>query len=251
MGWRIFAASVTGKSHTDAGLPCQDAWSGRVAGDVLVAAVCDGAGSQPMSHRGACLLSRSVINGLCQALEQEQPIRFGSEAWVAGALKTVIQQARATLEDIAAGSEHSIHAYAATLVGVIANHSEGWFFHIGDGQAVALLDADGTTTVKSLPENGEYSNETYFATGAEWAAHLRLTRIPAGSQVIALMSDGTASFALSRTGELFRPFFDPVIRYLATIGSEQGSAALTGTLSDPRTHGITGDDKTLLIAFPI
>jgi len=34
------------------------------------------------------------------------------------------------------------------------------------------------------------------------------------------------------------------------VDDVHGSQALQATLSDPRTDGITGDDKTLLIALP-
>lgn len=44
MAWKIFAASATGKSHAERGLPCQDAFAHAVVGEVLIALVCDGAG---------------------------------------------------------------------------------------------------------------------------------------------------------------------------------------------------------------
>ena len=43
--WRVFGASVTGKAHLDKAIACQDAHAHAVVGDVLVAIVCDGAGS--------------------------------------------------------------------------------------------------------------------------------------------------------------------------------------------------------------
>ena len=43
---------------------------------------------------------------------------------------------------------------------------------------------------------------------------------------------------------------DAVQAYLRTVDSvELGNAALASTLADPRTHQITGDDKTLLLAL--
>jgi hypothetical protein len=101
----------------------------------------------------------------------------------------------------------------------------------------------------SLPENGEYANETYFVTGDGWQAHLRLLPIPEPVTMIALMSDGAAPFVMQRgLGGLFRPFMDPVEQYLSTATQEAGDDALAGLLGDPRTHAITSDDKTLLIA---
>ena len=63
------------------------------------------------------------------------------------------------------------------------------------------------------------------------------------------MSDGAAPFVMQRgAAGLFGPFIDPVDRYLATATQAAGDTALAGLLSDPRTHAITPDDKTLLIA---
>jgi len=80
---------------------------------------------------------------------------------------------------------------------------------------------------------------------------LRLTRFEGPVQALVLMSDGVQPFAMTRRGDtLFQPFFAPVLRYLSAVDDVHGSQALQATLSDPRTDGITGDDKTLLIALP-
>ena len=65
------------------------------------------------------------------------------------------------------------------------------------------------------------------------------------------MSDGCMPFAMSKNnGSLYAPFMDAVQGYLRTVDSvELGNAALASTLADPRTHQITGDDKTLLLAL--
>src|SRR5205085_8625169 len=127
--------------------------------------------------------------------------------------------------------------------------ASGRFFHIGDG--LAVVDAsDETPAVVSMPENGEYANETYFVSGEQWREHLRFTAFVPPMTRLALMSDGAMPFAMAKhNGGFYKPFMDPVEAYLAGVKEEEGSAALAGTLGDPRTHGITTDDKTLLIAL--
>jgi hypothetical protein len=107
------------------------------------------------------------------------------------------------------------------------------------------------STVLSLPENGEYANETYFVTGDDWRSHLRVTSFSGAIRSVALMSDGAMPFAINRakTG-MFGPFIDPVRSYLATVNETEGSEALLATLSDKRTWSITSDDKTLLLILP-
>ena len=70
-------------------------------------------------------------------------------------------------------------------------------------------------------------------------------------RALALMSDGAAPFVMAKgNGGLFKPFMDPVERFLASVDEVAGSAGLAATLGDPRTHTITTDDKTLLVALP-
>ncbi|HEX4855153.1 PP2C family serine/threonine-protein phosphatase [Arenimonas sp.] len=250
MPWHVCAATATGKSHLDAGTSCQDALSHQVRDGVLVAAVCDGAGSQPLSGEGAQAIARDVVAGLVARLAAGVPLptlaAADLEAEVAACLSAVREtlQARADQAGVALGS------YAATLVGVVTDGERGGFFHVGDGIAVADARDTALAPVLSLPENGEYANETYFVTGQDWRAHLRLTPISHPVRRVALMSDGAASFVMARgSGGLFPAFIDPVQAFLSAAPEAQGSAALQGTLADPRTWRITGDDKALLLAL--
>lgn len=248
MAWRIYAASATGTSHIGKGIPCQDAFAFHADGERLVAVVCDGAGSASRSDQGSRVVADTVtrvlserLRGDCAGLDDEDAFEaIASEA---------IETARAALIDIAGAAKASLSSYAATLVGFAGDAQRGWFFHIGDGIGVAETAADEPGVVTE-PENGEYSNETYFVTGDAWRQHLRVLAVTAPTARLALMSDGAMPFAMDKgnTG-LFKPFIEPVARYLASVSEDDGSRALLGTLDDPRTHGITSDDKTLLIAL--
>jgi len=250
MAWRVFAASAIGKSHIDAGTPCQDAFARQVVDDTLLAVVCDGAGSQPLSHVGAEAVSRLVVADLAGRVAAGEDLLGQSPEAFLASIGDIVAAARALLltEATAAGVE--LGSYACTLVGAIAAGDRGYFFHVGDGQCVAQPQAPDQAEIMSLPENGEYANETYFVTGEEWRTHLRVTQITLPVRAVALMSDGAAPFVLSKGyASLYRPFMDPVEHFLASATEADGCAALAGTLEDPRTYGITGDDKTLLIAL--
>ncbi len=165
-------------------------------------------------------------------------------------LVPIIGAARAQLAETARSRDVELRNFAATLVGCIALRDRGCFFHIGDGFAVYMRD-DGES-VLSLPENGEYSNETYFVTDEDWQEHLRITALSEISQggVIGLMSDGASPFAVNRprTG-FYRPFIDPVVNFLRTATEHNGNQALKNVLADEKTLEITSDDKTLLLAL--
>ena len=127
--------------------------------------------------------------------------------------------------------------------------SVGVFFHLGDGVGVAQLD-NGSELI-SLPANGEYANETYFLSGERWRDQLRLLPIPHGVRGLVLMSDGCMPFAMGKhNAALYAPFMSAVQNYLRCMDDiTLGEQALAQTLLDPRTHQITGDDKTLLLAL--
>lgn len=249
MAWRIYAASATGTSHVGKGIPCQDAFAFHADGERLVAVVCDGAGSASRSDQGSRVVADTVTRVLSERLRGDSTVLDDEDAFEAIA-SAAIETARAALIEMADADKASLSSYAATLVGFAGDGQRGWFFHIGDGIGVAESESTDEPGVVSAPENGEYSNETYFVTGDAWRQHLRVLAVTAPTARLALMSDGAMPFAMDKgnTG-LFKPFIDPVARYLASVGEDDGSRALLGTLDDPRTHGITSDDKTLLIAL--
>lgn len=255
MAWRIYAASATGTSHLDKGIVCQDAFAYQVDGEVLVAVVCDGAGSASRSDEGSRLLADTVVGALSERLREDPTLLEGDHDRFAAIAIAAVETARAVLIETAAQARASLSSYAATLVGFAGDGQRGWFFHIGDGIGVAeaaLMEAAqaAAASVVSAPENGEYANETYFVTGDAWRQHLRVLAVPAPIARLALMSDGAMPFAMEKgNAGLFKPFIEPVTHYLASVSEADGSRALTGTLEDPRTHGITSDDKTLLIAL--
>ena len=249
MAWRVFAASAIGSSHREDDRPCQDAFALRAQGETLVAAVCDGAGSCELSHFGARALSESVVRSLAARAQGQILCPDTTEDKFKTLVQDAIAEAREVLEATAKSAGKDLSAYASTLVGVVAWTSRGHFFHVGDGYAVARPCAPEMGDIVSLPENGEYVNETYFVTGGEWREHLRTVCFEQAIATVVLMSDGAALFAMAKGHqELHRPFIDPVQRYLDQVSEAEGTEALAGTLGAPGTDAITNDDKTLLIA---
>ncbi|MGH8028370.1 MAG: PP2C family serine/threonine-protein phosphatase, partial [Arenimonas sp.] len=176
MGWKVHAAAAIGSSHIEGGIPCQDAYAHASAGGVLVAVVCDGAGSARRSHVGSARFARAIADALAAcAVTSGEALCDADPADLSEAVRLAISSERSALRQLADEEGVELSAFAATLVAAIVGPDGGWFLHVGDGIGVAELAADGAT-VMTLPENGEYSNETYFVTGSEWSEHLRLTR---------------------------------------------------------------------------
>lgn len=237
MSWHIYASSVIGSSHRQHGLPCQDAFCYRNLGDRLVAVVCDGAGSAAYSEHGADW----VANGLADRLANltTEPDEEHLAALVERVRGDVLMQAQE--RGLAAGD------FACTVLAAWLGATGSVVLHIGDGVAALTVDDEQHF---SLPENGEYANQTWFLTSEDWREHLRISKFAGRATQLVMMSDGVQPFALNRRGNaLFAPFMDPVLSYLRQVPEVKGSEAICATLDDPRTWAITGDDKTLLVAL--
>jgi len=244
MAWRIFAASAKGSSHQAGGLPCQDASAHARHGDWLIGVVCDGAGSASSSHVGSTRISHATVQALAARGDALAGLDDAGFAQLAG---EVLESTRSELARHAEAARAELSAFAATVVGVVMGPRHGWFFHVGDGVGVAQHEEDCSV---SLPENGEYANETFFLTGANWREHLRITPISRPARSVLLMSDGAMPFVMAKDNRSpYAPFVEPVERFLAQVDEDAGSQALAATLDDPRTRQITSDDKTLLIAL--
>lgn len=249
MKWKVFLASATGKYHLASNIPCQDSGHYAVIEDVLIAAVCDGAGSASEGHLGSDFFVRKITELISDSVRSGQ---FASkrQSGYRDYLVEMIQRARSQLSEIACSRQLDLRDFACTLVGCISSQHGGCFFHIGDGFAVHLMNTG--ESVLSQPENGEYADETYFVTDDDWKDHLRVTPICAINRgcLIGLMSDGTSPFAINRmrTG-FYRPFIDPVVSFLSNASEHNGNQALKNVLENEKTFAITADDKTLLLAL--
>lgn len=242
--WSVFSASTIGKRNLQQGVAGQDASHCVVTHDVLVAVVCDGAGSVAEGRTGSQFVARTLAEQLSITLQAE------GSACLEATIQSAIESVRTRLADLASLRQLALHDFSCTLLGCVATRRGGCFFHIGDGFAIQQDAAGGS--VLSRPENGEYADETYFVTDENWRDHLRLTALPAPEPgcVIGLMSDGTAPFAVNRTRDgFFRPFIDPIAAFLREATAPNGNAALRTLLESPRACEISHDDKTLLLAL--
>lgn len=247
MPWKVTGASATGASHVAGDVPCQDAWAQAVVGEWFIGVVCDGAGSAACSDEGARLVCEQVVAAFSGDNAADTTLAALDNASFETRLADALESSRKALGARADDAGHVIKDYACTVVGALVGPTSGWLFHIGDGVGVAR---QGDTDIVSHPANGEYANQTFFLTGNDWRSRLRITPLSEPSTMIALMSDGAMSFVMDKGGRnLYAPFIDPVARYLLEADPAAGNQALKSTLDDERTHRITGDDKTLLLAL--
>ncbi len=245
MTWRAYGASVRGTGHVRLGLPCQDAHGWRPLPGGIACAVADGLGSAPRAEEGA----RRAVAAVLDALTTSLPRAWGTPdpAAIEGAVRAAFASARAAL--VEATGEAPPRDYATTLLVGIATRRWTAVGQIGDGALVGRWP-DGRLETLSLPQRGEYANDTTPLTAEDALERLRLAVWPAPLQALALFSDGLQALALDlASGEPFEPFFGPFFEALAEpFDPTTTGERLAAFLDTPRVCARTDDDKTLMVA---
>lgn len=248
--WVYSYSSVIGQGHVKTGLPCQDSSSVSESADGkwLAIVVSDGAGSAKHSQISSNFVteffSKSLIS-LSEELEKREP-----GAWINDYVVESILKARYELRAIA--KSDNLRDYHCTLLACLIGETGGFLIHIGDGAAFggksisANIKAD---YFSSLPENGEYSNETFFITEADWIKRLRITPINSLDWIM-LGTDGGTSLSMVNDSEPKWGFVAPLFNMIKKEKSQTGrNNKLKSILADVQADKLTGDDKTICLAF--
>ncbi|WP_392532462.1 PP2C family serine/threonine-protein phosphatase [Nostoc sp. C117] len=246
--WRIVAASVCGTSHLKNKQLCQDAhhWQ-MLSDDILVAAAADGAGSASQGKVGAMIAVETAIENLSTKGLTRSTLT--NDAHVRSLLNDAMLAAKKAIENEAVACEKQPHDLATTLIITIATPEVVAVAQIGDGLAVAK-DRTGNLLALTMPDSGEYINETTFLTSptALDTAQMRLWRTDIVN--VGIITDGLQMLALNMVvGEPHKPFFFPLFEFVAN--AEDKTAAkeqLVKFLRSERITQRTDDDLTLIIA---
>ncbi|MBD2342584.1 PP2C family serine/threonine-protein phosphatase [Anabaena subtropica] len=245
--WQVVAASVCGTSHIKNKQLCQDAhhWQ-LLPGNVLVAAAADGAGSASLGKVGAMVAVETAIESL--SLKDITRDSLADDETVQLLLTESLLAAKKAVEDEAAACQQQPQDLATTLIIAIASPEMVAATQIGDGMAVAK-DHLGNLLALTIPNNGEYINETTFLTspGALDTAQMRLWRETIVN--VGLLTDGLQMLALNMVvGEPHKPFFFPLFDFVKNAEDQaEAKEQLVKFLSSERITQRTDDDLTLII----
>ncbi|MHC2001787.1 PP2C family serine/threonine-protein phosphatase [Methylobacterium sp. CM6241] len=246
-------AVAKGTSHEASNTPCQDQASCRVIetseGPVLVAIVCDGAGSAAHAEIGAWLAAETMMELV--ELHFEEGGRMADVDLACGRA-WLVRVADALTHD-AAAQGRSVRDYACTLLVAVVAKGSAAFLQIGDGAIVISRGEDEDWSYVFWPQHGEFANTTNFVVSRDAADLLEFAYVPEPLQELALFSDGLENLVLHHaTKTVFEPFFRQMIapvRRAAESGLDvRLSSDLTAYLSSPRVCERTDDDKSLVLA---
>ena len=250
--WEVISASVVGDSHKESKLPCQDAIAIKENQKWTAVVVCDGAGTAKKADEGAQFFSSrfsEVLINLSKEIDTQ-----GLGTWITDYLVANITTLRNELRS--KYKTDKLNDFHCTLVSVLLGEKGGLMAHVGDGAIFggqAIKDKKGTNLSNDLfysqPENGQYSNETFFITENSWIKHLRVTPI-SSTNWICLGTDGGMALAMQNESEVKSGFVAPVIKEIVLSKDSQAKQKkIKDIITAKETSNITGDDKTLAFIF--
>jgi Protein phosphatase 2C len=247
--WRIVAASVCGTSHIKNKQLCQDAHHWQILpNNVLVIAAADGAGSASLGKVGAMIAVETAIEYVSNYQEMSR-YTLADDALLRELLTDTILAAKKAVEDEADVCEHQSHDLATTLIIAIATPEVAAVAQIGDGLAVAK-DSTGNLLALTIPNSGEYINETTFLTSPDALDTAQIRILRHNIVNIGVLTDGLQMLALNMVvGEPHKPFFFPLFEFVANVEDKiVAKEQLVKFLSSERITQRTDDDLTLVIA---
>lgn len=253
--WTVAAASVRGRGHEQTGTPCQDSSAVHLSpnGKWVALVASDGAGTAKFSDQGSKLVTDEVAKSLIRLSEECECRAPG--AWVSDRVIRDIVAVRERLRDLA-GSDN-ISDYHCTLSAALLGPTGGLTIHLGDGAIFGGAAGTNKSDVidladdhfVSVPQNGEYANETVFLTEREWVRNLRIHPVSTVDWVM-LGTDGGMALAMVGESQPKSGFVVPVIRALINESDFTSRCrALSKILDDRQADRLTNDDKTLIVAI--
>jgi protein phosphatase 2C-like protein len=243
--WKAVGTSVTGTSHTDLQIPCQDysAYARGVIGSApsLTIAIADGAGSARLSHIG----SRQAVEFLLRIIPSRLTSIYDIDA---ERVRNWLADTRSHLEKVSQDERCELRDLGSTILVAVLTDCLSIFAQIGDGAWV--IERNGEYTAPTWPSDGEYVNETTFLTSSNWAESLKFEIVAGNISAAAGFTDGLQRLALQfDSRSVYAPFFEPLFRVLRDTDDDTSLISpLIQFLKSERLAERTDDDKTLVLA---
>jgi len=252
-GWRVASACEIGTSHSGSGTPCQDSAAHAILrtkeGPVLVAVVCDGAGSAAHSEIGSWLASRTFVELVEVHFENGDRLNDIDRDMVVGWLACTSDRLIARAGEDGNAPED----YSCTLLAAIVGNEGAVFSQLGDGAIVVSHGEEDGWSWVFWPQHGEYANQTVFVLSDNAANALEFSFAPRRIDEFAIFSDGIERMVLhgatkAVNDRFFTQMFGPVRASKAEGFDSALSEKLKSYLGSAVVNAKTDDDKTLLMA---
>lgn len=213
-----------------------------------MAAVADGAGSARHSGVAARVASQCAVEWIVSQ-QEALPSNSADQGWralfdgaMAAAAKAV--QLESQRQNI------PLSELATTLIIVVATPDFSAAAQIGDG-AVIVSDLEGNLFALTVPQRGEYRNDTIFLNSKNALEQSGVYLWPGSASHLSIFTDGLELLALNlRDGMPHGPFFDPLWKFSkGELDEGSANSQLAAFLASPRIASRTDDDLTLVLGY--
>lgn len=244
---KLAFAAVAGRNKEDRRGSCQDAVFGKSLSGISCVALADGAGSRRLSGTGARRTVRVVVDYVLANFDMLfEKVCHGDKRSAASCIVDLI---RDELRSPRFARRGSLEDYACTLIFAAADDDRMLLGHLGDG--IALSINAHSAQIASLPDNGEFANETYFFTAPDAVERFRMTATKLEVPVsILLASDGTAVSLLRRSDLVVAPAAARLCAWAASRPRKVMNAALKANLEGMFREKTTDDCSISIMADP-
>ena len=248
--FRLGCSSLRGASHQKDGTPNQDSVLVKTvragtAGNVAVMAVSDGAGSARYSHYGSRAACSAAVDSLNRQLTRNPATAFKHHL-LRSALQRAVRRARQNVLQTVRPRSVDVREYACTMLLAVMSESLTGTAHVGDGCVVA--GGGGEWRLLSVPENGEFANETTFLTSPRSLPRTQVFS-PSDIACLAVMTDGLQDVALSRGQTPYKRFWTPLHNALSRSKGTSPEAVLDSLLQKVSDAGKASDDCTVAVCL--
>lgn len=249
MRWLIEADRRLGSSHAEQSLACQDNICHLSRGNWHSICISDGAGSSKFSEISSKFVSERFSQSLLLLADLIEVKGPGS--WINDHIIYEVLGLRKGLKEHTDSPE--LDDYHCTLVAILVSQDVAIAVHIGDGAIIAgkCEESSGAMSflngvlIASLPENGDYKNETFFITEPHWLKHLRI-KVLGKVDWFVMGSDGGIDI-LSERQKLDGPLIADLINYISTSSDDE--SAVSQLIDSEFAAGKTTDDISLAIGW--
>lgn len=234
----ISKAKCTGKLHRENGMENQDYVLVRsIVENISIAVLADGAGSKKKggltaSHIVKCVEQFCVEHAGCQ--EFLDVVKDNLFSYVNDTLMGVIQEDNSIIDE-----------FGSTMLFVIVCDQRYVAGHMGDG--IILCKNSSGFEVLSLPDNGEYINQTYFVPTINNTNRFRLYEGTLEEEFcFILTSDGISGTLYNQVDRQVSPVCDKMYQWCKQYNSEECDEILEENLVEVFDK-YNDDDKSIAI----
>lgn len=240
---KILSSSVIGSSHSANGTPCQDFTKSFKFNNFRSCIVlCDGAGSSIYSHISSQRFVNILGEYFSSSMRRKSKSKIKKEI-----LKLINQEAKKITIELGC-SNKDIYS---TLLFVYVDKKKGDLIYGHSGDGVIAESRRKNFKVLSKPDNGEYSNSTFFINSRSANHHFRVTKTRAEKSVdgYIIMSDGAEESLYNKKTYNMAPATNVFLSWLKTANINEVQTAIDKALSEQLSTKTTDDISLSILSL--